>query len=394
MKRFAFLIFLTFTVLISNLSVFAEGVSSEINGFTDVPPDAWYSADVTSLAKAGLIDCSEGRFYPDKQLTCAEAVKLAVSINQLHYNGTVLIEQGEPWYKPYCEYLSDIGVDLSALNMEAEATRAECIYIFASALKDSDLEAINQIPDGAISDVAADLPYVEAIYKFCRAGIICGSDENRSCHPNEYIKRSEAAAIAVRMLDKERRIRFDMKEPVKHTLEVIDGVTYIDGVLIVNKSYPLPPEYAPGGLTKECSEAFAKLQAAASADGLNIYSVSGYRSYEYQKGLYQRYAARDGAAAADRYSARPGHSEHQTGLAIDCNSVYQSFADTAAGRWLAAHCHEYGFIIRYPKGAESITGYMFEPWHIRYLGVEMASKIHESGLTLEEYFGITSEYTE
>ena len=154
--------------------------------------------------------------------------------------------------------------------MEAEATRAECIYIFASALKDSDLEAINQIPDGAISDVAADLPYVEAIYKFCRAGIICGADENRSCHPNEYIKRSEAAAIAVRMLDKERRIRFDMKEPVKHTLEVIDGVTYIDGVLIVNKSYPLPPEYAPGGLTKECSEAFAKLQAAASADGLNI----------------------------------------------------------------------------------------------------------------------------
>ena len=149
------------------------------------------------------------------------------------------------------------------------------------------------------------------------------------------------------MIKKKDQVRHE--EPVKHTLEVIDGVTYIDGVLIVNKTYPLPPEYAPGGLTKECSEAFVKLQAAAWKDGLNIYSVSDYRSYEYQKGLYQRYAARDGAAAADRYSARPGHSEHQTGLAIDCNSVYQSFADTAAGRWLAAHCHEYGFIIRYPK---------------------------------------------
>ena len=184
-----------------------------------------------------------------------------------------------------------------------------------------------------------------------------------------------------------------MKEPVKHTLEVIDGVTYIDGVLIVNKTYPLPPEYAPGGLTKECSEAFAKLQAAASAEGLNIYSVSGYRSYEYQKRLYQRYAARDGAAAADRYSARPGHSEHQTGLAIDCNSVYQSFADTAQAGGLPPTA-TIRIIIRYPKSAESITGYMFEPWHIRYVGVEMASKIHESGLTLEEYFGITSEYAE
>ena len=101
-----FLIFLTFTVLISNLPVFAK-VSSEITVFTDIPPDAWYIADVNSLTEAGLIDCSKEDSIRISSLP-APGGKLAVSINQLHYNGAVLIEQGEPWYKPYCEYLSDI----------------------------------------------------------------------------------------------------------------------------------------------------------------------------------------------------------------------------------------------------------------------------------------------
>jgi len=176
-------------------------------------------------------------------------------------------------------------------------------------------------------------------------------------------------------------------------IETVNGITYINGVLIVNKTYSLPKDYNPG-VDATAESAFKKMQSAAATEGLNIYISSGFRSYDYQSGLYERYAQRDGYAAADRYSARPGHSEHQTGLAFDLNSIDDSFADTKEGKWVAENCHKYGFIIRYPKGKEEITGYMYESWHIRYLGVDMATKVYESGKTLEEYFDITSEYDE
>lgn len=170
-------------------------------------------------------------------------------------------------------------------------------------------------------------------------------------------------------------------------------ITYIDGILVVNKTYALPSDYAPG-VSSEAQAAFDAMQADATAMGLNIYISSAYRSYDYQAGLYQRYVDRSGKAEADRYSARPGHSEHQTGLAFDLNTISDEFKDTDEGKWVAENCHKYGFIIRYPEEKESVTGYMYEPWHIRYLGVETATAVYESGLCLEEYLGITSEYTE
>ena len=173
-----------------------------------------------------------------------------------------------------------------------------------------------------------------------------------------------------------------------------NGFTYVDGVLVVNKTYSLPADYYPGGLTSECDAAYDQMKAAAAKEGLSLYISSGFRSYDTQDVIYNRYVANDGKANADRYSARPGHSEHQTGLAIDLNGVSDSFGDTAEGKWVAAHAHEYGFILRYPKGKEAQTGYMYEPWHIRYVGVEVATKIFESdGQCLEEYYGITSAYT-
>ncbi len=170
-------------------------------------------------------------------------------------------------------------------------------------------------------------------------------------------------------------------------------ITYIQGILVVNKTYALPSDYAPG-VSEKAANAYDKMQDAANAEGLNIYIASGYRSYDYQDGLYNRYVQNSGKEQADRFSARAGHSEHQTGLAFDLNSIDDSFKDTAEGKWVAAHCHEYGFIIRYPEGKESITGYMYEPWHIRYLGVDTATAVYESGLTLEEYLGITSAYND
>lgn len=169
--------------------------------------------------------------------------------------------------------------------------------------------------------------------------------------------------------------------------------TYINGILIVNKTYPLPPSYAPGCLSSDTDAAFKKMAADAYAEGLTLWVQSGYRSYDLQKDLYNRYVARDGQTAADTYSARPGHSEHQSGLAFDLNTIDDSFANTAEGQWVAQNCHKYGFIVRYPKGKEHLTGYQYESWHLRYLGVDTATAVYESGLCLEEYLGITSEYS-
>ncbi len=136
------------------------------------------------------------------------------------------------------------------------------------------------------------------------------------------------------------------------------------------------------------------MQADANAVGLSLSIVSGYRSYVTQRNTYNNYVARDGQAVADTYSARPGHSEHQTGLAIDVNSLLVSFENTPEGQWLKDNCYKYGFILRYPKGKDSITGYMYEPWHFRYVGNSLAEQLYNSGdwITLEEYLGINSVY--
>ncbi len=170
--------------------------------------------------------------------------------------------------------------------------------------------------------------------------------------------------------------------------------TYINGILIANKTYALPQAYAPGDLTTATQEAFAQLKSAAAEQGLSIWNQSGYRSYETQQRLYNNYVQRDGKDQADTYSARPGHSEHQTGLALDLNTIDMSFEQTAEFTWVSQNCYKYGFIIRYPKGKESITGYQYEPWHLRYLGVETATDVYNSGLCLEEYLGITSTYAD
>ena len=179
-----------------------------------------------------------------------------------------------------------------------------------------------------------------------------------------------------------------------YNIEQRNGVYYINGILVVNKSYPLPSSYNPGGLTSEFSNAFNKMQSDAANYGVSLRIISGFRSYSRQNTLYNNYAARDGRDAADRYSARPGHSEHQTGLAADINSLEQSWGNTKEGKWLNDNCYKYGFIIRYVKGKESITGYIFEPWHIRYVGENTAKALYNNGnwITLEEYLGITSHY--
>lgn len=178
---------------------------------------------------------------------------------------------------------------------------------------------------------------------------------------------------------------------------------------LVNKRFYLPADYRPTDLVEpkvrfifqeahekrlmreEAARALETMFAAAEKDGLYLAGVSGFRSYETQKSLFAYYVRTQGEETARKYSAEPGHSEHQTGLAMDISgstgecAVEDCFAESPEARWLADRGPEFGFIIRYPKGKESITGYNYEPWHLRYVGTAMSKEIAARGLTLEEY---------
>ena len=175
-----------------------------------------------------------------------------------------------------------------------------------------------------------------------------------------------------------------------------------DGYLIlVNKFYHLPDKYEPNDLVtlsskynkgtnskmrKDAAEAFMKMVDAALLDNIILKNASAYRSYDYQVNLYDSYVKRDGKINADIYSARPGYSEHQTGLCSDINTIDSSFHGTSEANWLLKNAYKYGFIIRFPKDKEKITGYKYEPWHYRYVGEKVAKIIYEKDLTLEEYY--------
>lgn len=175
--------------------------------------------------------------------------------------------------------------------------------------------------------------------------------------------------------------------------------------VVVNKARPLDPvDYAPASLVSvdgvqlhpEAAAALEALRAEAAAAGHRLTVLSGYRSYERQRQVYAGWVERHGGtAAADLVSARPGHSEHQTGLAVDVGDAAtpacdlgRCFGTTAAGRWVAAHAHEHGFVVRYPAGAEQVTGFSAEPWHLRWLGAEAAAEVRAAGGVVETAFGL------
>ena len=171
--------------------------------------------------------------------------------------------------------------------------------------------------------------------------------------------------------------------------------------VLVNKYNALPQDYVPeleqlgadyggGSLRPEAAWAFREMADAAREDGISLRSVSAYRSYQRQEHTYNRYLARYRRNTVDTFSARPGYSEHQTGLALDINtaSTGARFENTPAFAWLTEHCARYGFILRYGQGKEAITGYRFEPWHYRYVGTGIAQVCMEQGLSYEEYLAL------
>ncbi|WP_210139720.1 M15 family metallopeptidase [Staphylococcus sp. GDY8P120P] len=185
----------------------------------------------------------------------------------------------------------------------------------------------------------------------------------------------------------------NQKNEDKHNKTVKNGVTYIDEILVVNKDISLPAHFNPGE-NEVAREALHKFLNDGNKKGYHLSSASGFRSYQTQEQLFNRYVQRDGKAAANKYSAKPGHSEHQTGLTYDIVSentdtnFKTSFGKTEEGQWIKHNAHKYGFIIRYPKGKTHITGYQYEPWHIRYVGKDTAKALYNHSETLEEYLDL------
>lgn len=191
------------------------------------------------------------------------------------------------------------------------------------------------------------------------------------------------------------RVNLNLDEEFYKTINEIEDPSSI--LVLVNKSHALKSDYVPSDLVSIPSfpnlllrqaaiDDFENLLAAAQLDNVYLIPYSTYRSYDYQKGLYEKYLKEDSQEVVDTYSARPGHSEHQTGLAIDIRSSshWYSLTDNDYD-WMLNNSYKYGFIVRYPKDNSKITGYKEEPWHIRYLGIDVATKVHEAGITYDEY---------
>ncbi len=228
-------------------------------------------------------------------------------------------------------------------------------------------------------------------------------EQNITQKKSEAVENKESATKFVRQVAVDSSIK-----PAQEGLQTLAEPENIS--VLVNKEYSLPEDYQPADLVypnvdfifeekiekrmmrAEAAEALQKMFADAETQNLQLAGVSAYRSHQTQQSLFDNYVNRDGVEKAKTYSALPGTSEHETGLAIDVTTAdgacaaQDCFGDTPEAQWLAEHGHEYGFIIRYPEGKENITGYKYEPWHIRYVGLGVAKEIYENNITLEEYY--------
>lgn len=215
--------------------------------------------------------------------------------------------------------------------------------------------------------------------------------------------RYKQAFICLSREDVITYVNIGLDQPYYTNVHLIIYPSKLD--VLVNKyrqldSNYIPPDlermdqrFNPEGLSlRHCARhAFEIMCESALIEGIHLEAVSAYRSYSYQHEVYYRnltadISLEDYQAVRDKVSARAGHSEHQTGLAVDINELEESFEETLSGKWLAANSYKYGFILRYPKGKEVITGYSYEPWHFRYLGKRLASNVYLSGLTYDEYY--------
>ncbi|WP_160677891.1 M15 family metallopeptidase [Clostridium sp. C8-1-8] len=236
---------------------------------------------------------------------------------------------------------------------------------------------------------------------------------NKSKDTVEMVKKSENLASNNKektiTIDNEKQDTIAENNEAKLTKDKVDNIAQKDyRLLLVNKNYPLDSTFKPNELvppnvkrigsvslenrkmSREAAKALESMFFDAKKDKINLILVSAYRSYENQADVYERKIETDGATEASKYVAKEGSSEHQTGLAVDVNSspyydLAEDFEKTKEGKWVADNAHKYGFVIRYLKGKSDITGYNYEPWHLRYVGTDAAKYMFDNNLCLEEY---------
>lgn len=323
-----------------------------------------------------ITGCAQGQEPIQEELTYeaeygtpveSEALEKELGVSEIDLS-SLKLEEGKD-YPEVGEYVLTAGEQEITLIVK-DTVKPEIVTDSLETEGSQDMDYINRIEVNDVSkcEVTTDISQVDFTT------------------PGEYSVLVQAKDASGN--ESEKTITLVVKEQTIETPETVTEPFYVDGIMVVNKKHPLPANYAYGE-DPEASAAIHQLIADMQALGYDISnSYSGYRSYETQNGLYWSYVASYGQAEADTFSARPGYSEHQTGLAYDLmHSSGALVTNQPEADWIAQNAHRYGFIVRYQEGKEDITGYVAEQWHLRYIGDD-AIKIYESGLTLEEYLGI------
>lgn len=386
----------------------ANGISSsKADAATTFPDVTEFKAEIDYLTGLEIIrGFPDGKFQPKAHITRLDAVRMI--LREMKIENPTASDPGfsdmNPTTQGYAEVAKAVEIGFidgkvlkdgsKVFEPSSKLTRAEMAKILAEAYA---LTADNKVK---FVDVASGHWASSHISRLATARVTDGFPGGYF-KPESNLERQHFAVFMARLMNPAKFQAGPVvipppppPAPPKYPAPSTNTPgKYVNGILVVNKIYALPSTYNPG-INSLAQKGVNAMVAAAKTESVYLSVISSYRSYSTQATLYNNYVKRDGQAAADRYSARPGHSEHQTGLAFDFGGSNQSywletsFADTKEGKWLAANAHKFGFILRYPKGKESITGYMFEPWHFRYVGSGESPKIKASGKTLEEYLGV------
>ena len=220
------------------------------------------------------------------------------------------------------------------------------------------------------------------------SGILIFLISAKSIKNHHILKRNTNDFKHICNFKEELKYRYSNYYKTNKNLSLEDIVTRVN---IPNNLEKTNSDYSKKGmmLVKEAKDMFEKMYYDAKKEGYNIRIMSSYRSYNYQEKLYNNYKNKEGKEEADKYSARPGFSEHQTGLCVDIddkNLNYEDFYKSSSYEWMINNSYKYGFILRYPKDKENITGYIYESWHYRYVGIDIAKYIHDNNITFDEYY--------
>ncbi|AIY07036.1 peptidase M15 [Planococcus sp. PAMC 21323] len=377
-------------------------------GFADVTPDTPGYDEVAKAVKLGFIEGKETTegvkyFDPKGQLTRAEMAKILTLAYQLKEDKKIsfIDVHSSYWANAYISRLATAGVTNGypggTFKPNESLQRQHFAAFMARLLAPEKFPVAPKTPEKQVTYVTIDQLNMRS--KPSVSGLIIGSIPKGG--KVEYMSKegtwykvkygSKAGWVNSAYLSNSSSLKTAYPAPSNKT-----PGTYAAGILIVNKQYGLPSNYNPG-VNKLAQKAIDAMVLEAKKQEVGLTAFSTFRSYNRQKELYNNYVRKNGVAEANRFSAKPGYSEHQTGLAFDLGGSNQSqwlkesFAATKEGKWLAANAHQYGFILRYPKGKEKITGYMYEPWHYRYIGSELAPKVKNSGKTLEEYVNVAGK---